>query len=117
MSDIERTSPSQPVFQRSGDPPALHSFPTRRSSDLSPLGRPGGTDVSAAANPGATLVPPVHAFDAAERARSEEHTSELQSRGHLVCRLLLEKKKGCAAHSAVLVFAAAVMSVCARGVL
>src|SRR5207253_10577712 len=28
-----------------------------------------------------------------EAARSEEHTSELQSRGHLVCRLLLEKKK------------------------
>src|SRR5690625_5669482 len=28
-----------------------------------------------------------------ELARSEEHTSELQSRGHLVCRLLLEKKK------------------------
>src|SRR5690625_2173742 len=28
-----------------------------------------------------------------EYARSEEHTSELQSRGHLVCRLLLEKKK------------------------
>src|SRR5437870_11339646 len=27
------------------------------------------------------------------RFRSEEHTSELQSRGHLVCRLLLEKKK------------------------
>src|SRR5437870_6591216 len=27
------------------------------------------------------------------RNRSEEHTSELQSRGHLVCRLLLEKKK------------------------
>src|SRR5690625_7026856 len=25
--------------------------------------------------------------------RSEEHTSELQSRGHIVCRLLLEKKK------------------------
>src|SRR5215208_2711995 len=30
---------------------------------------------------------------AATSARSEEHTSELQSRGHLVCRLLLEKKK------------------------
>src|SRR5437870_8986621 len=29
------------------------------------------------------------------RARSEEHTSELQSRGHLVCRLLLEKTKTC----------------------
>src|SRR5207253_10196001 len=28
-----------------------------------------------------------------EIVRSEEHTSELQSRGHLVCRLLLEKKK------------------------
>src|SRR5439155_18581052 len=31
------------------------------------------------------------------RIRSEEHTSELQSRGHLVCRLLLEKKKGAGA--------------------
>src|SRR2546422_8444540 len=30
---------------------------------------------------------------AAETERSEEHTSELQSRLHLVCRLLLEKKK------------------------
>src|SRR2546422_6688341 len=30
---------------------------------------------------------------AAELGRSEEHTSELQSRLHLVCRLLLEKKK------------------------
>src|SRR5207253_4739477 len=29
----------------------------------------------------------------ATSGRSEEHTSELQSRGHLVCRLLLEKKK------------------------
>src|SRR5207253_5239327 len=28
-----------------------------------------------------------------KETRSEEHTSELQSRGHLVCRLLLEKKK------------------------
>src|SRR5436305_3330727 len=28
-----------------------------------------------------------------DRGRSEEHTSELQSRPHLVCRLLLEKKK------------------------
>src|SRR5262245_65311029 len=31
--------------------------------------------------------------DRARRARSEEHTSELQSLRHLVCRLLLEKKK------------------------
>src|SRR5690625_5748365 len=34
-------------------------------------------------------LPPVTVL----RQRSEEHTSELQSRGHLVCRLLLEKKK------------------------
>src|SRR5690625_6990484 len=34
-----------------------------------------------------TLTPP------SSHRRSEEHTSELQSRGHLVCRLLLEKKK------------------------
>src|SRR5690625_5524301 len=32
--------------------------------------------------------------------RSEEHTSELQSRGHLVCRLLLEKKKNDTAKNA-----------------
>src|ERR1035438_10805488 len=34
-------------------------------------------------------------FQAANRPRSEEHTSELQSLRHLVCRLLLEKKKFC----------------------
>src|SRR5437870_10744588 len=33
------------------------------------------------------------AVELADFVRSEEHTSELQSRGHLVCRLLLEKKK------------------------
>src|SRR5690625_6597590 len=42
------------------------------------------------------LVPhfaPVFFCQVHEARRSEEHTSELQSRGHLVCRLLLEKKK------------------------
>src|SRR5690625_5884381 len=34
--------------------------------------------------------------------RSEEHTSELQSRGHLVCRLLLEKKKKHEVHNGTL---------------
>src|SRR2546429_4967538 len=38
---------------------------------------------------------PVRAALIAISARSEEHTSELQSRLHLVCRLLLEKKKEC----------------------
>src|SRR5438445_3701838 len=35
----------------------------------------------------------VHSDATMNRARSEEHTSELQSRQYLVCRLLLEKKK------------------------
>src|SRR5690625_5597573 len=35
---------------------------------------------------------PHHALPSRRLRRSEEHTSELQSRGHLVCRLLLEKK-------------------------
>src|SRR5258708_13595914 len=33
-------------------------------------------------------------YDKRQHCRSEEHTSELQSPDHLVCRLLLEKKKG-----------------------
>src|SRR5690625_6125931 len=45
--------------------------------------------VSTSGNKPATTPMPM----AARRWRSEEHTSELQSRGHLVCRLLLEKRK------------------------
>src|SRR5258708_17966958 len=37
--------------------------------------------------------PREHGIGACRRIRSEEHTSELQSPDHLVCRLLLEKKK------------------------
>src|SRR5690606_39321471 len=40
-----------------------------------------------------TRLPIAHAAITAVQARSEEHTSELQSRENLVCRLLLEKKK------------------------
>src|SRR2546422_3798354 len=39
------------------------------------------------------LIRKSEAFVPQENMRSEEHTSELQSRLHLVCRLLLEKKK------------------------
>src|SRR5690606_39801026 len=88
------------------DHPALHSFPTRRSSDLTGRGRRGhragrgdrpilcrecgrqGNRVRALLGPARTrrrLGP--------RGGRSEEHTSELQSRENLVCRLLLEKKK------------------------
>src|SRR2546429_3450883 len=41
----------------------------------------------------AALLGGKQAHPAVDRDRSEEHTSELQSRLHLVCRLLLEKKK------------------------
>src|SRR5262245_65396997 len=61
------------------------------------LGRMGGSMARNLAGAGF----PVHVFDvdagaaalAVAPARSEEHTSELQSLRHLVCRLLLEKKK------------------------
>src|SRR3989442_11841132 len=44
-------------------------------------------------DPAPGLSPNQRAVCAADLTRSEEHTSELQSRPHLVCRLLLEKKK------------------------
>src|SRR5437870_9795776 len=80
----------------------FHSFPTRRSSDLA-----GSEHVIRFQMGDRQFTPPeISAFVLRElkerasrfnsrntNARSEEHTSELQSRGHLVCRLLLEKKK------------------------
>src|SRR5690606_41409274 len=82
--------------------PDLHSFPTRRSSDLIGRGlwflRRDATVEQAACQPFAdrkSLFPnDVRAHAPSKRTeRSEEHTSELQSRENLVCRLLLEKKK------------------------
>src|SRR5207253_9245805 len=94
----------------------LRSFPTRRSSDLSlvctafapdPLQRlpypwPYPTPSYCCVIDGYNheVVRPqlvrlregTATVTIAEQKRSEEHTSELQSRGHLVCRLLLEKK-------------------------
>src|SRR5438874_7249452 len=67
-----------------GDHPDLHSFPTRRSSDLCRCSWSAGTT--------STVGRPIDALSSAGE-RSEEHTSELQSRRDLVCRLLLEKKK------------------------
>src|SRR5437870_6316805 len=69
-------------------PPAtLRSFPTRRSSDLDHDVRLAGHDLHGGEVEGLQSrgAHPVH-------ARSEEHTSELQSRGQLVCRLLPDKK-------------------------
>src|SRR5438045_8389344 len=73
-------------FYGLADPPQLHSFPTRRSSDLNALSR-ARASVGALAPPASSTAP------TREARRSEEHTSELQSLRHLVCRLLLEKKK------------------------
>src|SRR5207244_13452106 len=88
----------------------LHSFPTRRSSDLArifvrSLPVRAEEDLRAADYPGVERLwllalprVPLARFSRARAApgatgRSEEHTSELQSPDHLVCRLLLEKKK------------------------
>src|SRR5256884_6111958 len=52
--------------------------------------------LKAVANANTEIAKSVTGLDAADQRaldRSEEHTSELQSRLHLVCRLLLEKKK------------------------
>src|SRR5207244_10870887 len=85
-----------------------HSFPTRRSSDLERSGVSCGRCFSGkvcgrAPLPGAAdlrccrhdpSLPPLQADPRRRaRSRSEEHTSELQSPDHLVCRLLLETKK------------------------
>src|SRR5699024_11974460 len=82
----------------------LHSFPTRRSSDLPSS---TGTSTSVQYSPKAAsicrseirrgyvrVLTSTHCSPSTIRgSRSEEHTSELQSRFDLVCRLLLEKKK------------------------
>src|SRR5215510_1664307 len=52
-----------------------------------------GLDVVATLRADGVTEPDVLVAGLLHDARSEEHTSELQSRGHLVCRLLLEKKK------------------------
>src|SRR5690606_41991900 len=79
----------------------LPSFPTRRSSDLDAQQRglaaprwPEQTNDLARRHIQRDTAQGHHvAVAALDGLRSEEHTSELQSRENLVCRLLLEKKK------------------------
>src|SRR5690606_40521849 len=75
----------------------LHSFPTRRSSDLlqkhlSTLTKQKKRSLRGSCTFHLSSSPAGAAPQSA--SRSEEHTSELQSREKLVCRLLLEKKNG-----------------------
>src|SRR5690625_176036 len=79
-----------PVLGDGGIPPGSHLPPDLAMMPVTPAPTIGYCDVHnsirrlrAAGEPRVTRAP----------KRSEEHTSELQSRGHLVCRLLLEKKK------------------------
>src|SRR5690554_7386120 len=76
----------------------LHSFPTRRSSDLprapdEPARRGARVEHAPLSLAGRSHGQRHRGAAAHACPRSEEHTSELQSRPHLVCRLLLEKKK------------------------
>src|SRR5437879_11398267 len=92
-------------------PADLHSFPTRRSSDLhqerlkedAGVDPVGGQLVAVGVDIAHTLCPQLvlHRHEKVEKGiqvfgmsstRSEEHTSDLQSPMYLVCRLLLEKK-------------------------
>src|SRR5690606_41325072 len=103
-SDVDVLFPPEAAHRRH-----RHSFPTRRSSDLSgdaisgKLGltatevfrgvgdlREKGYRIDAIPARGYRLV---EVPDRVTALRSEEHTSELQSRENLVCRLLLEKNK------------------------
>src|SRR5205809_6295475 len=77
-------------------PTPIHTLPytTLFRSHLQPpesRAHPGGR--SRSRHLAARRLPPAARRRAAGQLRSEEHTSELQSRLHLVCRLLLEKKK------------------------
>src|SRR5205814_10329093 len=79
-------------FYCSGPLRPLHSFPTRRSSDLA-AGKTDGAFIHGLPGELGHLFDFLRSGHAFEIFRSEEHTSELQSLRHLVCRLLLEKKK------------------------
>src|SRR5699024_12662141 len=78
-------------FYGSAAPRHLHSFPARRSSDL--LFYSANVVHRFILVQMLAVVKIIHFLQKLMESRSEEHTSELQSRFDLVCRLLLEKKK------------------------
>src|SRR5439155_21321572 len=106
LSPASRASPvSLSVMRRPPRPPLFPYTTLFRSQPVQPVSAPlplfGGLTAAVVVGRRAPQIQPrpVHheisqlAQDSTARIeRSEEHTSELQSRGHLVCRLLLEKK-------------------------
>src|SRR2546422_5479244 len=76
-------------------PPRSTLFPytTLFRSPLDPRARGAASTRQPTAHPSANRLAAPPPTTPRARRRSEEHTSELQSRLHLVCRLLLEKKK------------------------
>src|SRR5690554_4805125 len=111
IAEVKRASPSRGAMAEIADPAALAvSYERGGASAISVLTeqrRFGGSLDDLEAVRGSVAVPvlrkdfigePYQVFEARAAGadlvlRSEEHTSELQSRPHLVCRLLLEKKK------------------------
>src|SRR3712207_6383766 len=101
-SSSARTKPGSPTSREAHTPPSASTKPTTIVSRSSEYSRVAGGIVGRMLLPrcstiGRTLarsctsISPGWYF--ALTSRSEEHTSELQSRQYLVCRLLLEKKK------------------------
>src|SRR2546429_7316480 len=81
-------APSRSTFKRGGNVDLIDHF----WRDLDRLARTGARPADILTDPGAWVAFTYRVGRAVRRLRSEEHTSELQSRLHLVCRLLLEKK-------------------------
>src|SRR5690348_17826638 len=91
------TGPAPPASSGSGtssgrlDPAAGPVSWDRRSQAASPPGPDSTSAAIASSDPRSRAI--VSGDSGVRAGRSEEHTSELQSPVHLVCRLLLEKKK------------------------
>src|SRR5437660_8703167 len=90
---LTRGPPSSTLFPYTtlfrSRPSCCANTPSKRRSPLTADGSLAGA--SGARVPNSCASPMRRAYSPCG-PRSEEHTSELQSRGHLVCRLLLEKK-------------------------
>src|SRR5699024_11396544 len=76
------------------DTPKANPAPTRSPSAWFSLGSWATSAATVRSPPGPRVASGLAQCEAGREGRSEEHTSELQSRFELVCRLLLEKKNG-----------------------